>query len=364
MAPLPGSQLPPGDFPSHTYGCNGRDLLRNLAATLGLVLLAGFAALALLKSGLAGTPALLGNPDSTILATKARLASGTSPARIVWVGDSSCLINVDVPTLRSAGIETVNLGTLSYLGIDAFGLLAQRFCRDRSGLKVVLVVHPECLRLAQTSVEHREILETALELRRPAWNLRRDSLAAMLGFEDFRTRWIDRSLPTPLSGSLGQRYGFTGNLQRELLETGGTLEETAHYDPRTTPGSADYRIAPRIQSECRRFRALLPREVSLRLILSPVPQSHALRRHETTVFEISKSLAGWLEADEAQGSQPWILPDADFGTPTHLRPEAARRYTRQLAEGLLSRPEPIQSGSTWKTPAPAAPAPAVLNQRL
>lgn len=364
MAPLPGSQLPPGDFPSHSYGCDRRDLTRNFAATLSLVLLAGFAALALLKSGLAGTPALLGDPDSTILATKARLASEASPARIVWVGDSSCLINVDVPTLHSAGIETVNLGTLSYLGIDAFGLLAQRFCRDRSGLEVVLVVHPECLRLAQTSVEHREILDTALGLGRPAPNFRRDSLAAMLRFEDLRARWIDRSFPTPLRGSLGERYGFTQDLQRELLKTGGTLEETAQYDPRTTPGSADYRIAPRIQSECRRFRALLPRGVSLRLILSPVPQSHALRRHEATVSEISKSLTGWLEADEAQGSLPWILPDADFGTPTHLRPEAARRYTRQLAEGFKSRPKPIQSGSTLRASTPAAPTAAMPTQGL
>lgn len=334
MDPNPGSPAPSTDFPSHAYRFERRDLARNLAATVGLVLLAGCVALGLLQTSLAGKPALLGDADSTILATKARLASESSRARVAFVGDSSCLINVDIPTLRAAGIEAVNLGTLSYLGLDAFGLLARRFCESHGGGEVVLVVHPECLRLAQPSAEHRKILETALNLTEPARGFHTGSAAELLGFEDLRARWIDRALPTPLRGGLGARYGFTRDLQRELLGNGGTLEETANGVAGASTASAEYRIAPRIRSECERFRNLLPPGTRLHLVISPVPHSHALRRHEATVSEMATTVAAHLGAEGLRDPLPSILPDTDFGTITHLRPEAARRYTQRLADAL------------------------------
>ena len=334
MDPAPGSPTRSTDFPSHAYRFDRQDLARNLAMTVGLVLMAGLAALGLLRSGLGGKPALLGDADSTILATKARIASEPSEARVAFVGDSSCLINVDIPTLRVAGIEAVNLGTLSYLGLDAFGLLARRFCESHGGGEVVLVVHPECLRLAQPSAEHRKILETALNLTEPARGFPTGSAAELLGFEDLRARWIDRALPTPLRGGLGARYGFTRDLQRELLGNGGTLEETANGVAGASTASAEYRIAPRIRSECERFRNLLPPGTRLRLVISPVPRSHALRRHEATVSEMATTVAAHLGAEGLRDPLPSILPDTDFGTITHLRPEAARRYTQRLADAL------------------------------
>lgn len=334
MDPAPGSPTRSTDFPSHAYRFDRQDLARNLAMTVGLVLMAGLTALGLLRSGLGGKPALLGDADATILATKARIASEPSEARVAFVGDSSCLINVDIPTLRAAGIEAVNLGTLSYLGLDAFGLLARRFCEGRSRAEVVLVVHPECLRLAQPSADHRRILETALGLGESAWSFHSGSVAEALGFEELRSRWLDRAWPTPLRGGLGARYGFTRDLGRELFDHGGTLEETAQYEPGRSRDSAEYRIAPRIRPECERFRKLLPPGTRLRLVVSPVPQSHALRRHEATVSEMSATVAASLGAEGLRDPMPSILPDADFGTTTHLRPEAARRYTQRLAEAL------------------------------
>lgn len=330
----PESPTRPTDSPSHAYRFDHRDLARNVAATVGLVLLAGLVMLGLLHTRLAGKPALLGDADSTLLATKALIASEASEARIAFVGDSSCLMNVDVPTLRVAGIEAVNLGTLSYLGLDAFGLLARRFCEGHSPAEIVLVVHPECLRLARPSAEHQRMLETALGLGEPAWNLRTGSAAEALGFEEARARWLDRVLPTPLRGGLGARYGFTRDLQRELLGNGGTLEETAQYVAAASTASAEYRIAPRIRPECERFRQLLPPGTRLRLMISPVPRSHALRRHEATVSDMAATVAASLGAEGLRDRMPSILPDTDFGTTTHLRPEAARRYTRRLAEAL------------------------------
>ena len=110
---------------------------------------------ALVRSGLLPEDAYLSNPDSAIISTKALLASQSPKKSIAFVGDSSCLINIDIPTLKDHGIDAVNLGTLSYLSIDSFGRLAQRFCEGKPSPEIILVVHPECLRLTETSAEHR-----------------------------------------------------------------------------------------------------------------------------------------------------------------------------------------------------------------
>jgi len=114
--------------------------------TVGLVLMAGLAALGLLRSGLGGKPALLGDADTTILATKARIASEPSEARVAFVGDSSCLINVDIPTLRAAGIEAVNLGTrVGDLSAGPAQMIDDAIAYFQPD-EVVLVVHPSTQR--------------------------------------------------------------------------------------------------------------------------------------------------------------------------------------------------------------------------
>ncbi len=300
-------------------------------ASIPLIVLVLFLAMWMAnESGILPKKSQLGDPDSTIIATKVQLAATSIEKRIAFVGDSSCLVNVHIPTMKDNGIEAINLGTLSYLGIDSFGLLAQRFCQNKPDAQIFLVLHPECLRMVTSSIEHRKILMEALDpsTARPKQfqmnNLRQITVV------DFSSRLLDNWLPTPVKGRLGYRYGFTHNLRNEIFSAGGFMEETAQFDASNSQGSSDYRIARRIQNECTLFRSYLPKGVRVRLLVSPIPQSHATRGHEKRVLEMQSEIEKWLQADNPSVNMPSVLPDSSFGTVTHLLPNSAREYTRQL----------------------------------
>lgn len=331
---------PPGirDDASHHYDPGLPSALTGIGITLGVLAGLSLAIAGWVRTGFAPAPRFHSDPDSTIIAAKVRLATSETNHTLAFVGDSSCLINVDTESLKRAGHPAVNLGTLSYLGLDAFGLIAQRSLRIHPSARLLLVVHPDCLRMTSPSEPHRAILEAALGGSRTAELRPNNPLAEFLGFEELRSRLIDRVLPEPLKGRLGTRYGFTEDLERSLLARFGTMDETSPGLSPTDRASAEYRLAARIEGECRRFRDGLPGTVRLGVIVSPVPRSHALRRHTEIGREMLSKMEGWLGVTVPFPEMPWVLEDGDFGTVTHLRPEAARRYSRLMADRL----------ATWK----------------
>ena len=318
----------------HQYLLNVGELVRYLAWTVVTFSVLMILVWALVRSELLPKEAYLSNPDSAIISTKALMASRSPGKSIAFVGDSSCLINIDIPTLKNHGIDAVNLGTLSYLSIDSFGRLAQRFCEGKPSPEIILVVHPECLRLTETSAEHRAILDSAMSIQgTPVGGLNGNRFQRET-FDGLRNRFLDRWIPTPLRGRMGSRYGFTGDLRSRLLAAGGTMDETATFDQGSPHGSAEYRLAPRIRGECEAFRALLPKGVRVRLIVSPIPQSHALKSHQATVSQILQNVGSWLDAGSPGFSMPTVLPDSEFGTITHLLPHSSKTYSESLARQM------------------------------
>ena len=314
---------------SHVYSVNPIVLSKQFASIL-LIFIGLFIVMWIAnRSGVMPKKAQLGDPDSTIISTKARLAT-TTEKHIAFVGDSSCLVNIHIPTLKDNGIDAVNLGTLSYLGIDSFGLLAQRFCKNKPDTQIFLVLHPECLRIVESSIEHRMILNEALDLVTDSSTQFQLGSLRKVTVDEFRSRLLDDWLPTAMKGRLGYRYGFTHNLRNEISSAGGFMEETAKFDPSISNGSSEYRIARRIQDECIQFRSYLPKGTRVRLLISPIPQSHAIRGHEKRVVEMQSELEKWIKADNSSVNMPTVLPDLSFGTVTHLLPNSAREYTRQL----------------------------------
>jgi len=272
----------------------------------------------------------LDNADSAIISTKARMATTSNQKRIAFVGDSSCLVNIHIPTMKDNGIEAINLGTLSFLGIDSFGLLAQRFCQDKPDTQIFLVLHPECIRMVESSSEHRKILMEALDQSTDGSTQFELSSLRRITVDDFSSRLFNGWLPTPIKGQLGYRYGFTHNLRNEIFAAGGFMEETGRFGASVSLNSSEYRIARRIQSECTQFRSYLPKGVKVRLLVSPIPQSHATRGHENQVREMQSKIEKWIQADNPSVKMPSVLSDSNFGTVTHLLPNSAREYTRQL----------------------------------
>jgi len=318
----------------HVYLLNPIVLWKQFSAIL-MILLGLFFLMWLANwSGLMPKKTHLGDPDSTIISAKAQLATTSTDKRIAFVGDSSCLVNIHIPTLKNNGIDAINLGTLSYLGVDSFGRLAQRFCQEKSNAQVYLVLHPECIRIVESSSVHQMILLEALGQKNDQSTPMELGDFRKITVDDFRSRLLDGWLPTPLKGRLGYRYGFTHNLKYEVRSAGGFMEETAQFDASISQGSSEYRIARRIQSECTQFRSFLPKGVQVRLLVSPIPQSHATRGHEKRMLEIQSEIEKWLQADEKSINMPSVLPDSSFGTVTHLLPNSARDYTRQLASML------------------------------
>jgi hypothetical protein len=314
----------------HVYLVKPVALAKQFASILLIVLVFFLAMWMANESDFLPKKSQLGDPDSTIIATKVQLAATSSKKRIAFVGDSSCLVNVHIPTMKNHGIDAVNLGTLSYLGIDSFGRLAQRFCQNKTDAQIYLVLHPECISLVQSSSEHQMILMEALGEttdRSTAFEL---GDVRKITVDDFRSRLFDNWLPIPMKGRLGYRYGFTHNLRNEIESTDGFMEETARFDASTSQGASDYRIARRIQNECNQFRSFLPKGVKVCLLVSPIPQSLASRGHETRVLEMQSQIEKWIQADNPSVKMPSVLPDSNFGTVTHLLPNSAREYTRQL----------------------------------
>jgi hypothetical protein len=312
------------------YLVNPIVLLRQFAAII-FILLAIFVTMWIANwSGIMPRQTQLSDPDSTIISTKARLAATSTGQRVAFVGDSSCLVNIHIPTMKDNGIDAINLGTLSYLGIDSFGLLAQRFCQNKPDTQIFLVLHPECIRMVASSTEHRKILNEALNQSTDSPIQFQLSNFRKISVDDFSSRLIDGWFPTPLKGRLGYRYGFTINLRNEIFSTGGFMEETGQFDASIPHGSSDYRIARRIQNECTIFRSCLPKGVRVHLLVSPIPQSHATRGHEERVLAMQSEIGKWIQAENPFVNLPTVLPDSSFGTVTHLLPNSAKDYTRQL----------------------------------
>ena len=314
----------------HVYLVNPVALAKQFAAILLIVLVLFLAMWMANGSGILPKKYQLGDPDSTIISTKVQLAATSSKTRIAFVGDSSCLVNIDIPTMKNSGIEAINLGTLSYLGIDSFGLLSQRFCQNKPDAQIFLVLHPECLRMVASSSEHRKILMEALDPSADNPTQFQLSNLRKLSVDDFSSRLLDGWLPIPLKGQLGYRYGFSHNLRDEIFFAGGFMEETGKFDTSVFQGSSEYRIARRIQNECTLFRSYLPKGVRVHLLISPIPQSHASRGHEKRVLEMQSEIGKWIQAENPYLDLPTVLPDSSFGTVTHLLPNSAREYTRQL----------------------------------
>jgi len=318
------------------YLVNPIILLRQFAAII-LIFLGVFLIMWIANwSGFMPNKSQLGDPDSTIISAKARLATTSIQKRIAFVGDSSCLVNIHIPTMNENGMDAINLGTLSYLGIDSFGLLAQRFCQDKPDAQIFLVLHPECIRMVASSSEHRKILMEALNQSTGLSTPFQLSNLRKITVDEFSSRLLDGWLPTPIKGQLGVRYGFTLNLADEVFSSGGFMEETGKFDASISHGSSDYRIARRIQNECTLFRSYLPKGVKVHLLVSPIPQSHATRGHEKKVLEMQNEIGNWIQAKNPSFNLPTVLPDSSFGTVTHLLPNSAREYTRQLCL-MLSR---------------------------
>lgn len=320
---------------SHTYDFRAKDLLQLVGLPLAPV--AVFAMLmqtsALLHILPPPRPTL--DVDRTILVHQVEASRSRRNVDVLLVGDSSCLIDVHAPQLaQELRRPVLNLGTLSYLDLNAYSTLLKQFtiANPNSPKAVVLLMHPEALRRTAPEPYHTRLF-TAL-LNRDDYANRatlRDAVSHFLGLEILRGRVVARLLPTALTGSYRRRYGFSRDFERELSRNLGSA-----IDPERSPfeGNAEYRLGAQLKPASEAFRSALPPGTRLFVGITPVPAGFVGPGYEEKHRQMLTTWAQWLEADVVLAELPPTLPENLFMKTTHLNEAGAETYTLTLARSI------------------------------
>jgi hypothetical protein len=320
---------------SHLCEFAPKDLLR--LAGLPLLPLALFAGLMHLGSQFGGLPAPRPTLDTerTILIHQAEASRSPQDAEVLLLGDSSCLMNVSARQLSEHLARPVlNLGTFSFLDLNAHALLLRNYAQANPGrLRVVaLLMHPESLRRAGPEGYYVAALTNFLSgFDHGQPETFAGQAALWLGVDIFNGRILSRVVPGPLPGAYGRRYGFSHDLEGFLDKERGSAIDP---DPKPFEGTAEYRLAPTLERASRRFRAAVPTGVKLLVGITPAPERFVGQRHSQIHGGLLSQWAQWLQADAALTNLPPTLPDASFVRTTHLKESVIPRYTEQLAAAV------------------------------
>ena len=271
--------------------------------------------------------------DRTIIIHKAEASGLRDTAKVVLLGDSSCLIDVSATQLGEAiGDPVLNLGTLSYLDLNAHTILLKRFVSANPGQleAVVLLLHPDALRRHSPETYHVAVLDQFLAGKD---QITKRNASYWLGLEFFRGRVLSRLLPAPLPKAYGRRYGFSSDLEAHLNRERGSAVDP---DPKDFQGNPEYRLAPQLEIRSRALKAVVPTGAKLLVGITPVPAGFAPPNYAELHRELLSRWSQWLSAD-ALADLPPTLPDELFAKTTHLNERGAAEYTALLARTLSRR---------------------------
>jgi hypothetical protein len=322
---------------SHRYDFQLQDLARVIGPPL--VAMSLFAALA---HGLAALrvlppPRPTLDTDRTILVHQVEASRSPQAAEVVLIGDSSCLMDVSALELgRRLGHPALNLGTLSYLDLNAYAALVQEYARANPGrLRVlVLLLHPEALRRASPESYYVGLLQDLLKQKVASANgdYLHGEAVGLLGLGYVRDCCLARVLPVPLTGAFGRRYGFTTDLDKYLKLHGGSLVEPE--TKRSFRGNAEYRLAASLQKASRAFRAAVPPGCKLVAGITPAPVEFVRPIYRQDYAVMLEQWSQWLRADAALRGLPATLPGRYFAKTTHLNEGGMAVYTSLVASNL------------------------------
>ena len=340
---------------SHEYQLTIRAWIRVIAPTLIVVACSAV----ILKTGsrlkLWPTPHVAADPTTTVLLHQARAAQSRQPAKLVLVGDSTCMVDVDAPALsrQLPGQPVVmNLALLIWLGFRTYGEALADFVEANPGQvdQVVLLVTPRKLSLDGDPNQEQLWQQLRAQARKqagspPAFGRSSD----WIGSQELRRNLLSHWLATPLRGRGPgtEYYGFSSEVdvymtahRGSLLEF-GTVSRPRHYQP------AKLAPAPGLAAESRAFRGKVPARANLVIGLTPVAESYsspAERRQRTELLSLWSSC---IRADRVLTNLPVTLPDLFFANEGHLNEAGQKRFTELLARVLAPM---LDSGQPGKSP--------------
>jgi hypothetical protein len=275
-------------------------------------------------------PAL--DADRTILVHQVDAARNESPD-IVLVGDSSCLMDVSALQLSDLLKRSVlNLGTLSYLDLDAYGVLLQENQKRRRPKVVVLLMHPEALRRVGSESHQLAVLNHYIAGRDHSSKATvASAFTAWTGVDIVSGRLLARWIPMALRGDYGAYYGFTHDLERFMTSNLGSAIDPGRE---AFKGSSEYRLSPTLEKSSRAFRAVVSPQTRLVVGITPVPAGFVRGGFPEERNRLLSQWTEWLGTTNGMSELPATLPDDQFARVTHLKPEAVAGYTASLGENL------------------------------
>jgi hypothetical protein len=319
---------------SHTCEFTRRDLLWLAGSPLvPLVLFTAF--LHLSARGILPPPRPTLDTERTILIHQAESARRSHNAEILLVGDSSCLMDVSARQLsEQLGRPALNLGTFSYLDVNAHALLLREYVRANPGRlrAVVLMMNAESLRRIGSEPYYLRVLTDFWEGRdQSRTETAEGRISSFVGTDIFKGRLYSRALPVPLDGAYGRRYGFNRDLENFM-----TREHGSAIDPKEQPfaGNAEYRLSPTLERASGAFKAAVPPGAQLLVGITPLPERFAGAQYPQLHTAMLKQWSDWLGADAALNDLPPTLPEESFVRTTHLKEAAVPVYTGKVAAAL------------------------------
>jgi len=271
--------------------------------------------------------------DHTILIHQAEASRSKKDTEVLLMGDSSCLMDVAAKELAEGlGQKTLNLGSFSYLDLNAYTLMLRQSTAANPGhlRAVVLLMHPEALRRTTAEAYYVDFLTNFFDGRAPCRRGRRaDYIYCLLGVDVFKSRLLARILPTPFRGRYGQYYGFSDRLEQFLSEHHGSAIDP---EPRIFQGNAEYRLARQLEAGSRAFKAAVPAGVKLMAGITPVPETFVGPNYSQLHQRMLEEWSRWLQAQPL--TLPPTLPDKLFAKTTHLNEAGVRVFTAALGEAL------------------------------
>jgi hypothetical protein len=324
---------------SHQYDLRTADVARLLGGLLVPVILVGAALRLGALTGLLPVPWPALDVDRTILTHQAATSQKPSDADILFIGDSSCLMDISGAGLNElfrGSHQVLNLGTFMYVGFDGYAAMLSRYATANPGRvrTVVAFVHPEMLRSGPPASTYLAFLSdfyAGTDLVEAATAV--EQLRGLFGLAIFQDRFLSR-LPLPLPKEYGRFYGFNLDLYRFMDEHAGCAVDPHQYVPGPGQGNAEYRLALTQESGWMALRAAVPSQAKLVLGLAPIPQSFAPPDYSTRWQRLLDHWAERIQPDAVLTNLPPILPDSDFANTTHLNATGAAHYTDLLAPAL------------------------------
>lgn len=297
--------------------------------------------------------------DDIVLTQRSKAPGEASNPQILFVGDSSCLVDFSARELQSlvGGIRCYNLGTLSTLGLPKFAEFTTDFLAVQTNVNViVLLISPEMVRSGSSPIAAPAPLpaewgsdvaglkaegERARQLLEKA-EKREALFANALALPFLKTQFLARVFEKPYDTEFGFTFGFPSGI-REYMEAhnGSALDPTGEYKPPTARSQnidhANGFADEPFRQQCEDFRKSIPANVKLWIALSPEPASLCSPNRPQEIARTLLTLKNYLRAEAVLTNLPVTLPDHYFSTPTHLNPAGAQQFTHALAGAIKTQ---------------------------